>query len=140
MSNPLTGLIAGLIAATVCASLWTVVTVATEYQISFMAIGVGFACGLVVAMTGGQPGALRGVLGAGCALVGCVLGNLLSAIGLEAKWAEIPYLEMYLREFDWALSGAILEAYFSPIDLLFYGLALWFGFKLAAAGVDQVEE
>ncbi len=44
--NLIGGILAGMVAASVGAILWAVITVATGFQIGFMAIAVGFLVGL----------------------------------------------------------------------------------------------
>ncbi|MGF1453130.1 MAG: hypothetical protein ACFB21_13770 [Opitutales bacterium] len=125
------GTLGGVAAALVGAVIWAVITVTTEFQIGFMAIGVGLLCGLAVGALGGENGPAKGFVGAATSLLGCVLGNLFSGIGLIAKAEGIPYLELFAN-FNWAASGEVLGLMFSPIDLLFYAIALFQGYKLAA--------
>ena len=47
-SNLPPGVVAGLGAAIVGAAIWAAITAATDYQIGFMAIGVGFLAGFAV--------------------------------------------------------------------------------------------
>jgi hypothetical protein len=61
-----------------------------------------------------------------------VLGNLLSACGFFAAARELPVLGVVGRVLaspDLALS--LLQATFNEMDLLFYGVAVYEGFKLA---------
>ena len=54
--NLLMGLIGGAIAMLVGAIVWGAVTYFTEYQIGWMAIGVGFLVGLAIKFSdGGKP-------------------------------------------------------------------------------------
>ena len=50
--NMVTAIIAGTATAVVCAGIWGAVTVATGYQIGFMALGVGFLVGHSVRVSG----------------------------------------------------------------------------------------
>ena len=138
MNNPLTGLLAGVLAALFGAAVWATVTVVTEYQIGFMAVGVGALCGWLVGLTGGSNELLKGAMGAGTALGGCVLGNLLSGIGFVAQAEGMGYFEM-LQIFNWGASGDLLGVMFQPIDLLFYGIAIFEGYKLAARPTTLAE-
>lgn len=138
MKNPLFGLIGGVVAALLGAALWAVITVNTGWQIGFMAIGVGFLCGIAVAALGGS-GPVNGMIGAGTALAGCVLGNILSGIGFLAQHEGIGFTQM-LGQFNWAATPELLGAMFSPIDLLFYAIAIFQGFKIPAAADSGVSE
>jgi len=49
---------------------------------------------------------------------------------------EIGFFDA-LMSFDFSATFDLLGAMFSPIDLLFYGIAIWEGFKFApVAGVE----
>lgn len=124
-------LAAGVVGSLASAAVWAAVTVATSYQIGWMAIGVGFLVGIAVRKFGQGETALFRVVGAGLALVGCLLGNLFSGIGFIAAEEQIPVGDALLN-FDYAYSAELLGAMFSPMDLLFYALALYQAFKLSA--------
>jgi hypothetical protein len=124
------GILAGLAAALVGAVIWAVITVTTKYQIGFMAIGVGFLVGYAVRTVGRGSGKEFGIAGAVLALLGCVLGNLLSACGFIAHenslsvWAVISSLNLQAM-------ADIIGATFDGMDLLFYAIAIYEGFKLS---------
>lgn len=85
------GIAAGAVAAAAGAALWAAITVATGYQIGFMAIGIGFLVGWAVRSAGKGVDKTFGIAGAVLALLGCVVGNLLAAVGLVAKQEGIPF-------------------------------------------------
>jgi hypothetical protein len=124
------GVLAGLVAALAGAVIWAVITVTTEHQIGFMAIGVGFLVGYAVRTVGRGSGKEYGIAGALLALLGCVLGNLFSACGFIAQqnslsvWAVISSLGL-------ADMVNIIGATFEGMDLLFYAIAIYEGFKLS---------
>lgn len=124
--------VGGLVAALVGAAIWAAVTVSTGYQIGWMAVGVGFLVGFVVRLTGGGSSTIYGVVGAVFALLGCALGNLFSGIGFIAAEQQTGFMEA-LGAFDWSKSIDLLTAMSSPMDLLFYGIALYEGFKFGRA-------
>lgn len=64
------------------------------------------------------------------ALFGCVFGNLFTGIAMLAKEYELPFLET-LSNFDFSIAPDLLGAMFSPMDLVFYAIAVWEGFKFA---------
>jgi len=51
-SNLMLGLVGGVLAMLISAVLWGLITYFTEYQISWMAMGVGFFVGLVIQKLG----------------------------------------------------------------------------------------
>ncbi|WDI43251.1 hypothetical protein [Bremerella sp. P1] len=121
-------IIGGAIAAVVGAAIWATVTLLTGYQIGFMAIGVGFLVGIAVRLAGQGGSPAFGVVGALFALFGCVLGNFLTVIGVIADGAGVGFFEA-LISFNYAHTFEVLYATFSPMDLLFYGIAIYEGFK-----------
>jgi hypothetical protein len=126
-------LLAGLAAAAVGAGLWALVTVVTGYQIGWMAVGVGFLVGLAVRLAGKGTTSTFQVLGAALALGGCLAGNLLTICIVAAGKLEIPLAQMVFRlRPDFVLDT--MSATFSPIDLLFYGLAVYAGYRYSVAG------
>ena len=128
-------LVGGLLAALIGAAIWAAVTVTTHYQIGFMAIGVGILAGLGVRYLGGGSGSTYGVLGAVFALIGCALGNILSAIAFIAANDGAPFMEA-LGQFDWSRSIDLLTATSSPMDFVFYAIAVYEGFKFGPVAED----
>ncbi len=134
------GIVGGVLAAMLGAAVWAGVTVATGYQIGWMAIGVGFLAGYAVRMLGKGVTPTFGGVAAACALLGCIVGNLLSTCGFYALQESAPFLQIAQTVFSRpALMVELLKSTFSPMDLLFYGLALYTGYKCAFRQVTQAE-
>jgi hypothetical protein len=129
---------AGLVASLAGASGWAVITVLTGYQIGFMAIGVGILVGLFVRSAGKGIDPVFGVTGAALAMFGCILGNLMAICGLVALEEGVAFMEVFSRLTP-GIAASLLSVTFSPIDLLFYGLALWQGYKLSFRQLSQEE-
>jgi hypothetical protein len=123
-------LIGGVVAALIGAALWAVITVTTGYQIGFMAIGVGFLVGLTVGHLGKGTTQAYGIMGAVLSLAGCVIGNVLAITGFFAKSEGVPFFTV-LSQLDVAAIPSVLIDTFSPIDLLFYAIAVYEGYKLS---------
>ena len=121
-------LAAGIVAAIVGAAIWAGITVATEYQIGWMAVGVGFLVGIAVRRFGMGSTPVYGVIGAVFAVVGCVLGNFLSLVGFISMNEETSFFAT-LGAIDYAQVPTILIETGSPIDLLFYVLAISAGYR-----------
>jgi len=130
------GLVAGLAASLAGAVIWAVVTDATGYQIGWMAIGVGVLVGMAVRTFGKGLDSAFGVLGAVLSLLGCVAGNLFAIVGLVAEQQQIPFMSVVQR-LDVELIGELMGIGFSPMDLLFYGIALYEGYKLSFRRISQ---
>ena len=121
---------AGSIAALVSAALWAAITVATEYQIGWMAVGVGALVGVTMRRFGKGVEPTFGFVAAALALFGCLLGNLFAVIGLLSTELDLPFFGT-LAELDFEATQALLVATFSPMDLLFYAIAVFEAFKLS---------
>lgn len=124
------------VAAIVSAILWGLITVLTQYQIGYMAIGVGFIVGFANRYFGKGIDIIFGVIGAAFALVGCVLGNYLSMIGFISQELGMDFFEALTAiPFGEAFSLLIDNSDF--YDILFYGIALYMGFGTSLRKIDE---
>lgn len=130
--------IAGLAAALVSAALWAAITVATGYQIGYMAIGVGAVVGFVVRRVGKGFDKIFGIAGALLSLVGCMLGNYLSMVAFYATGEGENFFNV-LFNIETAAIPDIMFAGFSPMDVLFYGFAIYFGYKFSFRQLSEKE-
>ncbi|HSL30830.1 MAG TPA: hypothetical protein VK900_16635 [Anaerolineales bacterium] len=128
----LMGLVGGTVAMLVGAIAWGAITYFTEYQIGWMAIGVGFLVGLGIKFFGRGKTVMFGIAGAVLALIGCVLGNLIFYSGVIAREEGAAFLEVFF--FFFLSPVASLELFtvaFDFMDILFYALAAYAGFSTA---------
>ncbi len=132
------GILGGAAAALVGAALWAGITVATGYQIGWMAVGVGFLVGFAVRAAGKGIDKAFGVVGAAWALLGCGAGNLLAVCAMVARQESLPFFEIVSR-LDFTIARELMVATFSPMDLLFYGLAVYEGYKFSFRQLSQEE-
>jgi hypothetical protein len=126
----LMGLIGGSVAMLVGAVVWGAITYFTEYQIGWMAIGVGFLVGIAIKFFGRGKSMIFGLSGAALALLGCILGNLIFYSGIIAREEGASFLEIFL--FFLRTPLAALEVFtiaFDFKDILFYVLAAYAGFS-----------
>ena len=128
-SNLPLAIIAGIVAALIGAVLWAVITVSTGYEIGYMALGVGFLVGFAVRL-GNGAGTVFGSVGAILALVGCLLGNFFSIIGFFANAQHISVVSAF-SAIDMTRIPTIMAAAFNPMDLLFYGIAVYEGYRFS---------
>ncbi|MFI8606354.1 hypothetical protein ACIGCP_17945 [Cellulophaga baltica] len=128
----------GICAGILGALLWAVITTATGYQIGFMAIGIGAMVGLATGYFGKGIDLTFGLLGGVIALLSCVLGNFFSIIGAIATYEELGYLETLVL-FDYAQAIPIMSETFSPMDILFYAIATFEGYKYAFRKLTEKE-
>ncbi len=136
--NLLLGIVGGIGAAIAGAAVWAGVTVVTGYQIGFMAIGIGFLVGFAIRALGKGVTNPFGVVGAVLSLLGCALGNLMAVTAMVAAEQEVPFLSV-LSQLDPAIIQELMVAFFSPMDVVFYGIALYYGYKLAFRQITRAE-
>jgi hypothetical protein len=122
----LTGSIVGIIGAL----LWGIITVSTGFQIGYMAIGIGAGVGFSMRFIGKGIDQYFGISGGIIALLSCLVGNFFSIIGFIANAEGLGYFET-LNLFDYSQLIPIMSETFSPMDLLFYGIAAYEGYKLS---------
>lgn len=130
--------LAGVAAAAIGAIAWAAITVATGYQIGFMAIGVGLVVGYAVRVAGKGIDPIYGVIGAGLAALGCAVGNLLAVCGLVAGQEELALVQV-LSRLDLGLATELMVETFNPMDLFFYGIAIYEGHRFSSKRVTQEE-
>ncbi len=123
-------LIGGGLAAVIGGIIWSLITVATNYQIGYMAIGVGLLVGHSVGFFGAGIDKKFGVLGAVLSLLGCIIGNFLSQVGFIAQSESMGYFEV-ISYLTFPLIKNIMLESFNFMDVLFYGIALFEGYKFA---------
>jgi hypothetical protein len=124
------GILGAFGAAVIGAVLWATITVATEYQIGYMAIAVGFIVGFANRMLGKGVDQIFGIIGGVLALFGCVLGKFFSLVGFVAKENNSGYFDTFSL-IDFGMVPSVMMEAFSPLDILFYGLAVYQGYKIS---------
>jgi hypothetical protein len=130
----------GLAAAVIGAMVWALVTVATNYQIGWMAVGVGFLVGGAVRTLGRGIDKSFGYLGAAMSVFGCLLGNLLSLCAVVAGREGLSPLAVLAHVCgNPVVIPAAMIATFHPMDLLFYGLAVYEGYRFSFRQVTDAE-
>lgn len=124
------GLVGGIVGASVGAVLWAIITAVTGYQIGWMAVGVGLLVGYGVRTLGKGIEPAFGYVGAFLSLMGCLVGNLLAVCIVFSNQRGIPLLEVFSRLTP-EVSLALLKATFQPLDILFYGIGVYEGYRFS---------
>jgi hypothetical protein len=132
------GLIGGLGAAALGSIVWATITALTYYQIGFMAVGVGFLVGYSVRKLGQGVDPVFGYIGAGLSILGCLVGNLLTTCIIVSQQENIALGEI-VAGLNPSVAMEIMTYSFNPIDLLFYGLALYYGYKFSFRQLTEGE-
>lgn len=131
-------LITGIVVGIIGALLWATITVATDYQIGYMAIAIGAGVGFTIRYFGKGIDQIYGISGAIIAILSCALGNFFSIIGYIANTESIGYLKA-LSLFDYSFLVPLMSETFSFMDVLFYGFAAYQGYKLSFRAFTEKE-
>lgn len=95
-----------------------------------MAIAIGAGVGLSMRYIGKGIDQIFGITGAVIAIFSCLLGNFFSMIGFAANQESLGYLEV-LGLIDYNLVPSLIVEAFSPMDLFFYAIAAYEGYKFS---------
>jgi hypothetical protein len=136
--NLVLAVLAGGAAALLGACVWAAITFATSFQIGWMAVGVGFLVGYAVRTFGKGIDKSFAIVGAVWSLAGCAVGNLLSVIGVISKHQNIPFFDI-LEKLNPEIVANLMQATFSPMDLLFYGIAVYEGYRFSFRQITQAD-
>lgn len=134
----LSGSLAGVAAALVGAGLWGVITAVTKYQIGWMAIGVGFLVGMAVRTFGKGIDKTFGIAGAAISVLGCAAGNLLAVCIMISQQEKVPFSEI-LSGLTPEVAVNLMKVTFNPMDVLFYGLAVYAGYRFSFRRISAEE-
>jgi hypothetical protein len=130
----LPALLAGLVAAVVGGIVWGLIVKWTDYEVGFVAWGIGFLVGIaVVAGSRGARGLVFQSLAVACALLGIAVGKYLSFVwvlqnaaneetGFPVDFGADDFPVFSRNTFD--LFRDNLDTVFGWIDLLWVGLAV----------------
>lgn len=128
--NLMMGVVGGVAGAVIGAALWAAVAAIVNMYIGFVAIAVGFLVGYGVRYLGKGIDIQFGIVGAILAAVGVAAGNVLAVCILAARYYQKPVMSMITTLNLNSIQEALLHD-FGPMDLFFYGIALWAGYKYA---------
>jgi hypothetical protein len=132
------GALLGAAGAAAGGALWALVTMLTKYQIGWMAVGVGFLVGLGLRVGGRGLDRIFGMMGAALSLLGCLVGNVLAGAASVATAQNLSFLDV-LSRLKVGVAVDLLVATFSPMDIVFYGLAVYEGYRLSLRRVTMEE-
>jgi hypothetical protein len=136
--NLVLAILAGGAAALLGACVWAAVTFTTGFQIGWMAVGVGFLVGYAIRTFGKGIDKSFAVVGAVWSLAGCAVGNLFSVIGVISKHQNIPLFDI-LEKLTPEIVASLMQATFSPMDLLFYGIGVYEGYRFSFRQITQTD-
>ncbi|WP_434595227.1 hypothetical protein [Streptomyces sp. A5-4] len=122
------GVAAAFGVALVTAGIYGAIVGATEYQIGFAAVGVGYLIGLVAGKIGGRNPALP-VVAAILSLGAVYLGQLLGLAIVGADLLKTTVSELFFQNFDLLMEGWKEEA--GPMTFLFLAIGAFAAFSAA---------
>jgi hypothetical protein len=127
----------GLIAAIVGGVAWGLIVKLSDYEVGFVAWGIGFLVGTAVVLaTGGAKGRRLQIVAVVLALVGILIGKYLGYALIVQEEAESFGASIGLFSGDmFRLFREDLDAIFGLFDLLWVGLAVFTAWR-----TPQVEE
>jgi hypothetical protein len=135
------GILAGGAAAVLGAALWAGISYATGSQFMWLAIGIAILVGWSVRQFGRGMDTIFGIVGAGLALTSSLLGNFLAIISLVAQETQTPLTEVLLYLLNNPAEGLeLFVGFFSPIDILFYAFAAYYGYRYSIRQMTREEE
>lgn len=121
----LPALLAGLVAAVVGGVVWGLIVKWTDYEVGFVAWGIGFLVGLAVVTAARARGLVFQIVAVLCALLGILIGKYLSFVWALQELAEEDGVELPVLSMDTIdLFRDNLGIVFDWIDLLWVGLAV----------------
>ena len=131
----LAGGIGGLLGALIGAFVWGQIVKLTEYEVGYVAIGVGFLCGWAVGFfSQGGRGIPFQFIAAVTSVLGIFFGKyyaiyliLVKEYGPEFSKAVSLFSKDYFEFFR-----EIISEVSELIDFLFYGLAIYYAWKMLA--------
>jgi hypothetical protein len=128
---------AGLVAAIVGGVAWGFIVKLSDYEVGFVAWGIGFLVGTAVVLaTGGAKGRRLQITAVAMALLGILIGKYLGFALIVQEDAEAFGASIGLFSEDmFRLFREELDAVFGLFDLLWVGLAVFSAWR-----IPQVEE
>lgn len=133
-SKLLLGTIGAIVGAVIGAIAWAAITATTNFQIGYMAIGIGFLVGFAMRTFSGGRERIEGIVAGAVALLGCALGNLLAIVVTIGQHDHYPLGGMLLGLARNPLAAVeLLRIGFDWMDLLFYAIAAYAAYRTALA-------
>jgi hypothetical protein len=132
--------VGSLLGAVVGAGIWGGVVYAFQIKSGLIAILIGILVGFAVRIFGKGLETSYGILGAVMSLVACSAGLILGSYALYMKSRGLGFAEV-LPYVNLKTIIAILKRSFSGIDLLFYAIAAYEGYKFSFRNIEpELEE
>ncbi len=123
--NLVAGILAGLAGAAIGSIVWAVSAVVSEKEYAVVAVVVGFLVGCGVRFFGKGIETRFGVAGAILAVIGVVVGKMIATAIVASNTDKSPLTQLIDN--------------FHPIDLVFYAVALFQGYRFSFHKITKDE-
>lgn len=122
-------ILAGIVAAAVGALIWMGITIVTGYHIGYVALGVGALVGLTVRYVGNGTSVVFGIIGAVLTLIGCLGGEILTAIQLSTTQQHDFFSALATTDLNQLVTNIFDRM--DPLMYLIYAIGIFEGFKFS---------
>ena len=130
--------IAGVVATFLAAAIYGITTAIWNFSYGFAAVGIGIVVGISMQYLGRGIRTKFAVAASLFTIAGCVLGNVFRAVVYLARENAISPLEV-LRSNEFSVLTGSAVSYVSTIDLVFWGVAVWFSVFLVKRPLSRSE-
>ena len=120
----------GGVAAIIGGIIWGLIVIATDYEIGYMATGIGLLTGFAVVFFSGKKGLVLQIIAVVSALVGIVIGKYITFYAILKDYVATEYGAAAAQEVS-ILSAELIDFFFesigalaSPYDILWIILAI----------------
>lgn len=120
----------GAVAAIVGGIIWGLIVIATDYEIGYMATGIGLLTGFAVVFFSSKKGLVLQIIAVVSALVGIWIGKYITFYAILKDYIAIEYGEAAAQQVS-ILSSELIDFFFesflalaSPYDILWVILAI----------------
>ncbi len=132
------GIVGGCVGAILGAISWAVVAAVAHLNVGIIAIAVGFLTGFGVRYLGKGIDKQFGIVGAILAALGVALGNVLAVCVYLSQQDGLPFMDV-IAKLNPTIVIEMLKIDFGPMDLFFYGIAIWAGYKYSIRQISEDE-
>jgi acyl carrier protein len=120
----------GAVAAIIGGIIWGLIVIATDYEIGYMATGIGLLTGFAVVFFSGKKGLILQIIAVVSALVGIVVGKYITFYAILKDYVASEYGQAAAQQVS-ILSSELIDFFFesigdlaSPYDILWIILAI----------------
>lgn len=138
------GMLLGLVAGFIGAIIWVAIAVATGYNVGLIAVLIGAMVGFAIRKAGKGVETKFGIMGAIIAFLSVLMGNIIIYLSIAAVQFDLDLITL-IGNLNFSNATELVIGSTSVIDFLFYGIAIWEGYKfsfrkLSAQDISNLKE